>query len=128
MPDTTFAVNVKVANSEDFTLGNKERSTFKIKWTNKVVVPSWGYFKYFMCRTASTSCYLAILKSTGMTQFGRTELTEVGMEGAKVLGIKFGDYVKKWNLEHPDNKLVHSDGSKKGEEIVPLYYSTHIYD
>lgn len=128
LPDTTFAINLKIEDTETFKVGNIENSTFKLKWTNKVVVPSWGYFKYFMCRTASTSCYLAILKSTGMTKFGRSELTQIGMEGAKVMGIKFGDYVKKWNLEHPNKKLVHSDGSKQGEEIVPLYYSKHLYD
>src|SRR5690606_27122277 len=114
--------HLRLVDSPDFKQGNTESIDYTFKWTNKVVVPSWSYFRYFFCATGSTTAYLAIVESTGLTSFTAADFREIGQTGGEALGRKFGDYVKQYNLEHPDEPLVHDDGAAAGEEIVPLYY------
>ena len=117
------SLHVRMKDSEDFRKGNLESSDFTVVWTNKVIVPAWTYYRYFFTATASTAAYRAIVLSTGVTQFSVRDYLAVGPTGAEALGTQFGDYVKQWNKDHPDNPLRHDDGAKAGEEIVPVYYT-----
>lgn len=129
LADTMVRIKLKLIDSDDFVAGNIESSYYEIGWTDKIIVPSWGLYKYFFCATKSTSCYRAIVASTGLVKFGMTEYRAMSYAtGATVLGTIFGDYVKQWNLDHPNEPLRHDDGDKKGELIEPKYYTKSKYD
>ena len=128
LADTTVTVGFKLVDSEDFEVGTIENSQFKLSFTDDVVVPAWSYMRYFFCSTSSTSCYRIFVQVTGLTQFTITEYKQYGAAGTSALATKFGDYIKQWNLEHPDNHLKHDDGTKAGEDIIPLYYTHSKYD
>lgn len=128
LSNSTVSVSLEMSDSDDFTAGVTETSSFTLHWTNKIVVPSWTYYRYFFTSVASTSAYRAIVESTGVTTFDRADYFLVGTAGATALGTQFGDYVKQWNLDHPDNPLLHDDGTLAGQEIVPRYYTKSKYD
>lgn len=128
LDSTKVSIHLKIVDSEDFNKGNLETNELIITWSNKIVVPVWSYFKYFFCATASTSCYRAIVEATGYKKFTSTEYRAVGGDGAIAIGTTFGNYVKQWNLDHPNNHLKHDDGSLAGEEIIPKYYTKSLYD
>jgi len=126
---TSVNVNLKIIDSPDFKAGNKEAINHKVLWTNKVIVPSWRYYSFFFCRTQSTLCYRIVVETTGLTTFTSTDYRNIGgPAGAEALATAFGDYVKQWNLDNPNNKLRHDDGALAGELIVPLYYTKSKYD
>jgi len=122
------SLHVRLVDSEDFKKGNIEANDFTVAWTNKVVVPAWTYYRFFFTATASTSAYRAIVQSTGVTQFTVRDYAAVGAAGAEALGTQFGDYVKQWNKDHPDNHLKHDDGARAGQDIVPVYYTHSKFD
>jgi hypothetical protein len=129
LDNSTVSLKLKLVNSEDFKAGNVETSDFIIRWTNKVVVPSWSYFRYFFTSVASTAAYRLIVQTTGLTTLtARQYSVDIGAAGVQALATKFGDYVKQWNKDHPNDKLKHDDGTKAGEDIVPLYYTHSKYD
>lgn len=129
LDSTTVSVKVRIVDSKDFNAGNIESSEFIIKWTNKIVVPSWSYFRYFFTSVASTAAYRLIIQTTGLTTLtARQYGSEIGAAGVMALATTFGDYVKQWDKDHPDNKLKHDDGVQAGEEIVPLYYTHSKFD
>lgn len=122
------SLHLRITDSEDFSVGNRESVDFTVAWTNKVIVPSWSYYRYFFTAKASTAAYRAIVESTGATTFTINDYRALGAAGAQALGTKFGDYVKQWNLDHPNNHLKHDDGDLAGEEIVPIYYTHSKFD
>lgn len=122
------SLHLRLAASNDFRKGNLEAEEVTLYWTNKVIVPSWTYYRYFFTAKASTAAYRAIVESTGATTFTLNDYRALGPTGAQALGTKFGDYVKQWNLDHPDNPLRHDDGDLAGEKIVPIYYTHSKYD
>ncbi|WP_299703641.1 DUF4843 domain-containing protein [uncultured Pontibacter sp.] len=117
------SLHLKLVESEDFKKGSIEMSDFTLAWTNKVIVPAWTFYRFFFTATASTAAYRAIVESTGVTKFAVSDYLAVGPIGAEALGTKFGDYVMQWNKDNPDNPLLHDDGTKAGEKIVPIYYT-----
>lgn len=128
LSNETISVSLQLKDSNDFSSGVAETNMFTLSWTNKIVVPSWTYYRYFFTSVASTAAYRAIVTATGVTQFGRSDYSLVGTAGATALGTQFGDYVKQWNLDHPDNPLLHDDGDLAGQPIVPRYYTKSKYD
>ena len=129
LDDTTVSLKLKLIDAADFKAGNIESSEFIVRWTNKVVVPSWTYFRYFFTSVPSTAAYRLIVQTTGLTTLtARQYAVDIGAAGVQALATKFGDYVKQWNKDHPNDKLKHDDGPKAGEEIVPLYYTHSKYD
>ncbi len=128
LADTTLHICVEMIDSKDFLAGNIEKSRYTIKFTDKVVLPSWTYVKYFFCTYPSTECYRVLIASTGLTKFDRSDYIANGMAGAQALGTKFGDYIMEWNKNNPDNHLKHDDGVKAGEDIIPKYYTKSKYD
>ncbi|ARS36008.1 DUF4843 domain-containing protein [Pontibacter actiniarum] len=121
-------LHLRIAESEDFRKGNRESVDMTLAWTNKVIVPSWSYYRYFFTAKASTAAYRAIVEATGVTTFTASDYRALGATGAQALGTKFGDYVKQWNLDNPGNPLRHDDGELAGEEIVPMYYTHSKFD
>ena len=126
---TSISLKVKLADSEDFKAGNIESSEFIIHWTNKVVVPAWTYYRFFFTSVPSTAAYRLIVQTTGLTTLTAQQYTQqIGAAGVEALATIFGDYVKQWNKDHPNDKLKHDDGAQAGQEIVPLYYTRSKFD
>ncbi|TKC60207.1 DUF4843 domain-containing protein [Pedobacter hiemivivus] len=122
-------LKLRLVDSEDFKVGNKESAEYIIGWTNQILVPNpWSYFQYYFTSKGSTAAYRIILQTTGLTKFTITEYRVVGAAGAEAMGTKFGDYVKQWNKDHPNDHLKHDDGALAGQEIVPLYYTHSKFD
>jgi hypothetical protein len=124
----TVSLKLQLADTTDFKAGNIESNQFIVRWTDKVIVPSWSYYRYFFTSVASTAAYRIIVQTTGLTTLTAAQYVALGAAGAQVLGTQFGDYVKQWNKDNPTNHLKHDDGTQMGQEIVPLYYTHSKYD
>lgn len=125
---TQVSLKVKLVNSNDFKAGNKEASEFKVRWTGKVILPAWSIFRLYFTTSASTAAYKLIVQLTGLKTLSPSEHGRLGVAAAQALATKFGDYVKQWNIDHPNDHLKHDDGALAGKEMVPLYYSRSKYD
>lgn len=126
---SSVSLKLRLVDSEDFKAGNLESSEFTITWTNKVVIPAWTFFRFFFTSVPSTAAYRLIVQTTGLTTLTATQYTrDIGVAGVQALATTFGDYVKQWNKDHPDDKLKHDDGPQAGQEIVPLYYTRSKFD
>lgn len=128
LADSEASLLLEFNDSEDFKPGNLNSRQYTLKWTDMVVVPSWKYYKYFFTAVPSPAAYRAIVESTGATTFSIQDYRALGPVGAVVLGTTFGNYVKQWNLDNPENPLVHDAGPQEGELIVPKYYTRSLYD
>jgi len=129
LDSTTASLKLRLVDSKDFKAGNIESSEFIVRWTNKVVLPSWSYFRFFFTSVASTAAYRIIVQTTGLTTLTAAQYSrEIGAAGVQALATQFGDYVKQWNKDHPNDKLKHDDGVQAGQEIVPLYYTHSKFD
>lgn len=125
----TVSLKVKLVNTTDFKVGNKESSDFIVKWTNQIVIPSWTYFRIFFVSVPSNSAYRLIIQETGLTTLTAAQYSrEIGAAGVEALATKFGDYIKQWNKDHPNDKLKHDSGTMEGQEIVPKYYTHSKFD
>lgn len=124
----TVSLKLGLAASDDFVAGNVENSEFVINWTNQIVVPSWSYYRYFFTSAASTNAYRIIVQVTGMKSLTAAEYRAIGQVGLEAQGTLFGDYVKQWNKDHPNNHLKHDSGTLIGQDIVPLYYTKSKFD
>jgi hypothetical protein len=122
-------VKLKLIDGADLKAGNKENITYVLGWTNKIVVPTtWTYFNIFFA-TKSTQVYRLIVQTTGITSLTGAQYSAMGGEAAATAaGTKFGDYVKQWNLDHPNDPLKHDDGTAAGQLIVPKYYTKSKYN
>ena len=128
LDSTSVSLHLSIKESEDFQPGNIEMRNFVLSWTNQVVLPNWQWYAHFFTRIPSSAAYRAIVESTGVTQFEMSDYRAVGPTGAEALGTQFGNYVKQYNLDNPDNPLRHDDGDLAGELIEPIYYSKSKYD
>ncbi|UMB55449.1 DUF4843 domain-containing protein [Lutibacter sp. A64] len=118
---TSVSVHLEIADSEDFVKGNVETKNHTFKWSNTIIMPAWTYYRYFFCRDGSTAAYRVFIAATGRTSFTISDYRALGPTGAKVLGVQYGNYIRNYNAEHPDSPLLHDDGAKAGEPIVPIY-------
>jgi hypothetical protein len=125
---STVNLKVKLVDSEDFKAGNIETSEFVVGWTNQIVLPLWTYYRIFFSSASSNNVYRIIVQTTGLKTLSRTEYLALGQIATETLGTKFGDYVKQWNKDHPNDHLKHDTGTSAGQDIVPLYYSKSKYD
>jgi hypothetical protein len=125
----TASLKVKLVDSEDFKAGNLETSTFIGTWTNQIVLPTTvTYYRAYFCSQLSFKAYSIIVQLTGLKTLTAAEYRVIGAAGMEALGTKFGDYVKQWNLDHPNDKLKHDSGTLIGQEIVPIYYTKSKYN
>jgi hypothetical protein len=128
LANSTVNLKIRLVDSDDFKAGNVEAREAVISWTDQVVVPSWTYYRIFFTAQASPAAYRAIVVSTGLTVFAAADYSRLGTAGATALGTKFGDYVKQWNKDNPNNHLKHDAGALIGQDIVPVYYTKSKYD
>lgn len=122
-------VKLRLIDGPDLKAGTKENITYLLGWTNKIVVPAtWTYYNIFFA-TKSTQVYRLILQTTGIASLTAAQYTAMGGEpAATAAGTKFGDYVKQWNLDHPNDPLRHDDGTAAGQVIAPKYYTKSKYN
>ncbi len=118
---------LKIKGTSDLNAGNVETQIHTITWSDKVVIPTWTYYRVFFTQSPSTSAYKLIVELTGLTTFPASVFTTIQQPGAEALGVKFGNYVKKWNIDHPNDILVHNDGVAVGQPIVPKYWDKNLY-
>lgn len=130
LENTVARIHLSVRENEHFKLGIAEKRLFRISWSNQAIMPTWGvYFRTFFSAVGSTQAYRIFVQITGLTNFLVADFRAVGQQpGAEVLGTRFGDYIKQWNLDHPDDILRHDDGASAGQPIVPVYYTRSLYD
>lgn len=128
LANSKVSLRVKLTGSTDFNTGTIENSTYIIRWTGQVVVPSWSIFRYYFTTAASTQAYKLIVQTTGLKTLTTQEHRVLTVPAAQALATVFGDYVKQWNLDHPNDILKHDDGTLAGQPIIPLYYSRSKYD
>ena len=128
LENSEASITLELTSSEDFNAGNIGSRQYILNWTDQVVVPAWTYYRYFFTAVPSPAAYRAIVESTGLTQFTLNDYRALGPVGAQAMGTTFGNYVKQWNLDNPDDPLIHDGGPQEGEPIVPLYYSKSLYD
>jgi hypothetical protein len=126
--NSRIGLKLKLADTTDFKAGNTESSQFVIRWTDKIVIPTWTYYRAVFSTASSTAVYRLIVQTTGLTTFTATQYSAMGAAGAQAAGTVFGDYVKQWNKDHPSNHLKHDDGTQAGQDIVPVYYSRAKFD
>jgi len=124
----TISLHLRITPSADFEEARIEDRDFVLRWTNKVVLPPWTFYRVFFTSSSSTTAYQLIVQVTGLTELGFPEIREYGQNGLIALGRQFGDYVKQYNLDHPDDPLIHEDGPAKGELIEPIYYTQSKFD
>lgn len=113
---------LRVKDNALFDRGIIERQYYEVAWSNQAIMPTWGvYFRTFFTAVGSTKAYRIFVETTGLTNFAVADFRVYGQAGAEVLGKKFGDYIRAWNLAHPHELLRHDDGTQAGQVIVPRY-------
>lgn len=118
---------LKIKGSADLTSGNVESQVHTITWSDKVVIPTWTYYRIFFTQNPSSRAYKLIVEQSGLTTFTAAIYGGLQQHGAEALGVKFGNYVKQWNIDHPNDILVHNDGVSVGQAIVPKYWDKNLY-
>jgi hypothetical protein len=120
-------LTLKIKGTEELGSGNVESQLHTITWSDKVVIPSWTYYRIFFTQSPSSRAYKLIVEQTGLTTFPASVYSGLQQHGAEALGVKFGNYIKQWNLDHPNDIIVHDDGTMAGQPIVPKYWDKNLY-
>ncbi len=129
LQENTVYLKVRIVDSEDFKVGNKESVQYVLSWTNRATPPPINvYVRTFFIANWSTQAYRIFTQTTGMLNFLVADYSRMGEAGTIALSTKFGDYIKQWNLDHPNDKLVHDDGPLVGQPIDPKYYTKSKYN
>lgn len=128
LSSSKVSLRVKLTTGGDFVAGNADRSMFIVRWTEQVVVPSWSIYRFYFTTAASTKAYKLIVQTTGLKTLTNAENRLLGPIALQALATSFGDYIKQWNLDHPDDHLKHDDGTLAGQKIAPIYYTRSKYD
>lgn len=118
---------LRIKGTGDLGSGNVESQVHTITWSDKVVIPSWTYYRIFFTQNPSSRAYKLIVEQTGLTTFPAAVYSGLQQHGAEALGVKFGNFIKQWNLDHPNDILVHDDGVAVGQPIVPKYWDKNLY-
>jgi hypothetical protein len=125
----TLSLRVRLVDSEDFKVGNPESRYFTINWTNRATPPAINvYVRTFIITAWSTKAYSIFTQTTGRLNILAADYGSLGEAGVIALGTKFGDYIKQWNLDNPNDILKHDDGTLVGQEIKPVNYTRSKYD
>lgn len=129
LDNSTVSLKVRIVDSEELRSGNIESREFVVNWTNQIIVPTWGtYYRAYVTPVGSTLAFRLFIQVTGLTQLTAAEVRAYGTPGVEAFATKYGDYIKQWNKDHPDNILRHDDGTNAGQPIVPLYYTRSKFD
>ncbi len=118
---------LRIKGTGELGSGNVESQVHTVTWSDKVVIPSWTYYRIFFTQTPSSRAYKLIVEQTGLTTFPAAVYSGLQQHGAEALGVKFGNYIKQWNIDHPNDILIHDDGAAVGQPIVPKYWDKNLY-
>lgn len=125
----TKSLKVRLVDSDDFRVGNREASEFTVSWTNRAVPPAINvYVRTFVIANWSTKAYSIFTQTTGRLNILAADYSSMGEAGVIALATKFGDYIKQWNLDHPNDPLIHDDGPLVGQPINPINYTRSKYN
>lgn len=100
-----------------------------VLWSSDWIKPAtWSGFYYFVCQKYSPAMHKAYVAATGYTECYYTTTKIVDPETGdywysdkcRVMGKKFGDWIRKWNEENAPLIYCH-DGDYEGEPVVPIY-------
>ncbi|MBL1409499.1 DUF4843 domain-containing protein [Sphingobacterium faecale] len=120
LADGDLKIRLKMVESEFFKVGLRENNYMDLKWSRLVLQPvTWGAMRVFFCATYSSQVYRIFMEVTGMKELYYFE-GKVSAEEATVMGVKFAKRVRELS-EQQGKPLVHDDGPKKGEPIIPVY-------
>jgi hypothetical protein len=122
------SIKLKLIDGPDLKAGAVEMNSFKMTWSNQVVIPSWSIFRLYFTAVPSTAAYKLIVQTTGLVTLTAAQHGQLSVAGAQALATQFGDYIKQWNKDHPNDRLKHDDGTQAGQDMVPLYYTHSKYD
>ena len=112
----TMKLRVLFAENEYFKPGTKENLYIDLSWSRNLMKPkTWSAFQTYVCATYSTAMYKIFIEVTGLSELEFSNVAE-----AAVIGKKFGDYVRAYNIAHPGAPLCHDDGDEAGSPIIPL--------
>lgn len=129
LQEKTLSLKIRIVESEDFKVGNTESSQFILTWNDRAVPPAINvYVRTFFIANWSTQAYRIFTQTTGMLNFLVADYSRMGEAGTIALSTKFGDYIKQWNLDHPEEELEHDDGPLVGQAIDPIHYTRSKYD
>lgn len=129
LQEKTVYLKLRIVASEDFKVGNPESAEFVLGWTDRAVPPAINvYVRTFFIANWSTQAYRIFTQTTGMLNFLVADYQRLGEAGTIALSTQFGDYIKQWNLDNPDDILVHDDGPLVGQPINPIHYTRSKYN
>lgn len=125
-------LNVLLTENEHFIPGLKENESIVITWSRALLRPqTWNGMQYFFCATYSSQVYKIYMEITGLREFwymtagpdpeNNPEDAKISEAMGFVWGRMFGDYIRAYNLEHPDAPMLHDDGTLAGERIIPIF-------
>lgn len=109
-------LRIALQPSEDFELGLAENTEIDLTWTRKLLQPkTWTTMAKYFCSTYSTRVYQTIITVTGLDEIP----DDMSREELRVWGRKFGDYVRKYEVDN-GKPMLHDDGVGAGTIITPL--------
>lgn len=120
LQDEELKLRLSLTENEHFDLGLLENSIIDLSWSRKVLKPAtWKDMSLFICADYSTMVYKTFILATGLKELNYST-NEVPQAEARVLGRKFGDMVRQYEIDH-GTPMLHDDGEKKNLPIVPIY-------
>jgi len=122
MDDSSFVVNLKLEPNAEFPLAGFDKRYFELSMTNQVVKPkNWGNLTYYIGQPFSTSWYnfiLGVIKMRYIPYPTAKEGDQAWTYNEMLANVgKIKSELLKYNLDHPDRKLRHSDGPNAGELV-----------
>lgn len=128
----SLKVRFELVDNESVKAGGwREYLKIDLLWSSDYVKPkTWNAFYYYVCKKFSPAMYRAYIEATGYTEcylsLGNQVDPETGeywsTNKAYSIGKKFGDYVRQWNENNPDNILRHDgDYDYTGDPIEPIW-------
>ena len=129
--DSVYVVRVKMIETEDFPIVDLQGSPISVNITNKFSEPVNWYRITREFGTYSDSWYKFILQTTGLTYIpywsyrGKDDSANPDPERWYITYYELGAYaayvkdaLTKYNNDHPNDNLIHSNGDNEGEKVV----------
>ena len=124
--DTSLVqLTVKLLPSSE--LGTMLGTSSRITWTAKIIQPvNWGWMRYYLGADFSTDWFKFVMKVTGRSSFPYYPTMAasdpvtwwMSLGEIQAWGLKVKEAHTKYNLEHPNDPLIHNDGPKAGLPVV----------
>lgn len=117
----TFRLWLKLDGSKDFIKGNIEYNQFEILWENRMSEPAnWRYYKFGLYSTTVHKFMISVL-GVSYLEYGLPDNPSVpNLSQLEILSYQaqMRDELRKYNIAHPTEPLIHEDGVSKGENVV----------